>query len=136
MGITTGRLDKATVSDKLGNIEEMGEMFLTAFGKYNQLVLRDLFQNLMETTPERTGTLRYNWRFRPGGSAGDFLEVNDGTKKPWPREPDEKDYTRNFKKYTIFNNSPYITIVNNGEGGNSHNQNFIQRALAMTDARF
>jgi len=37
---------------------------------------------------------------------------------------------------SLYNNSEYIVIVNNGEGGNQNNQNFIQKALAMTDARF
>jgi len=135
MGIRAGELSRPTKSTD-GNIDQMGDIFLQAFGEYNQLILRDLFKNLMETTPEKTGTLRYNWRFLPGGNAGKFLAVNDGTSKPWPREPDEKNYLRNFKQYTIYNNSPYIVKVNNGEGGNEANQNFIQRAMEMTNQKF
>lgn len=120
---------------KTSSLEEVGDILLTTFGDYKQKILRELWNNLMETTPERTGTLRYNWRFKPGGKAGSFLSPNDGSIKPWPREPDEVNYERNWKELTIYNNSPYIVKVNNGEGGNEANQNFIQRALAMTDTK-
>ena len=115
--------------------KDIGSVFLSMFGGYQQLILRELFSNLMETTPERTGTLRYNWRFQPGGKVGSFLQENDGTSRPYPREPEDVEYQRPFKEFTIYNNSPYINIVNSGLGGNENNQGFIQRALAMTDAK-
>ena len=133
MGISASKLG---ADKKVTDIAEIGDVMLTAFGDYRRLILNDLFANLMETTPERTGTLRYNWRFNPYSKPGDFLAVNDGSPKPWPREPDDMVYDRDFSHFTIYNNSPYILIVNNGEGGNAGNQNFIQRALAMTDSKF
>ena len=129
MPITTSDLSpQQTVKEA----KDIGTVFLTMFGGYQQLILKELFANLMETTPERTGTLRFNWHFNPYKNAGSELEDNDGTKKPWPREPDDKTYQRAFSHFTIYNNSPYINIVNSGLGGNNHNEGFIQRALEMT----
>ena len=119
---------------KVSSLEEVGDVFMNLLGDYKQAILRDLWDNLMETTPEKTGTLRHNWRFNPYKGPGDYLRVNDGTNQPWPREPDEKVYKAvNISVMTIYNNSPYIVMVNNGESGNEANQNFIQRALAMTE---
>lgn len=118
---------------RASSLDEVGDIFMTTFGEYQTKLLYELWDNLMETTPERTGTLRFNWRFKPGGSPGSGFEENDGTPKPWPREPQDVQYTKAWKEFTIYNNSPYIVIVNNGEGGNEHNQNFIQRAMQMTN---
>jgi len=125
MGITTSSL------------EEMGDMVVSAFGDYKQAIVAELFDNLMETTPQKTGTLNYNWRFIRGNSPGSFKQPNDGTN--WPDPPRPSENMRIGVKWdyiSLYNNSEYIVIVNNGEGGNQNNQNFIQKALAMTDARF
>ena len=39
-------------------------------------------------------------------------------------------FSDRWKNFTIYNNTPYINMVNDGEGGNEHNADFIQRALA------
>lgn len=120
---------------KASSLEEVGDIFMTTFGDYQTKLLYELWDNLMETTPERTGTLRFNWRFKPGSLPGSGFAENDGTPKPWPREPQDIVYKKAWKEFTVYNNSPYIVIVNNGEGGNENNQNFIQRAMQMTNVK-
>lgn len=122
---------------KTSPLEEMGDMIISSFGEYKQAIVIDLFDNLMETTPQKTGTLNYNWRFQRGDSPGNFRQPNTG--ENWPDPPRPRETMKIGVKWdfiSLYNNSEYIVIVNNGEGGNEHNQNFIQRALAMTDARF
>jgi hypothetical protein len=119
------------------SLEEVGDVLLSAFGDYKLAITLDLFDNLMETTPEKTGTLKYNWRVVKGGSAGNFRQPNTG--ESWPDPPRPSEAMRIGKQWdslTLYNNSEYIVKVNNGESGNELNQNFIQRALAMTNARF
>lgn len=122
---------------KASSLEEVGDIILSSFDDYKMAILVELFDNLMETTPERTGTLKYNWRFVRGDQPGNFRQPNTGESWPEPPRPDE--FMRIGKKWefvSLYNNSEYIVKVNNGEGGNENNQNFIQQALAMTDARF
>ena len=121
---------------KTSSLEEVGDIMLNSFGDYKQLILRELWNNLMETTPEKTGTLKHNWRYKVGPAIGSYYAENDGSFKSEYIAPDEKFFDKRWNSFTIYNNSEYIVKVNNGEGGNGHNQNFIQRALAMTDARF
>ncbi len=120
----------------VNSLDELGEAVINAFGDHRIAILGSLFNNLMETTPEKTGTLKFNWRFQPGGNAGSFLQENTGDYRDDPRNPDSVVYIRNWKQYTIYNNSPYVIKVNDGESGNEQNQNFIQRALAMTESEF
>lgn len=122
---------------KTSSLEEVGDILLSAFGEHKVAIIVDIFDNLMETTPEKTGTLKYNWRFVRGNSPGNFRQPNTGESWPDPPRPDENMRVGiKWEEITLYNNSEYIVKVNNGEGGNSHNQNFIQRALFMTDAKF
>ena len=119
------------------SLEEVGDIVLSSFEDHKMAIVVSLFDNLMETTPENTGTLKYNWRFTRGDQAGNFRQPNTGETWPEPPRPDE--YMRIGKKWdmvSLYNNSEYIVKVNNGEGGNENNQNFIQQALAMTANEF
>lgn len=122
---------------KASSLEEIGDIVVSALGDYKVAILVDLFDNLMETTPEKTGTLKYNWRFTRGDTPGSFRQPNTG--ESWPEPPRPSEYMKIGKKWdsiSLYNNSEYIVIVNNGEGGNEHNQNFIQEALQMTKVNF
>jgi len=122
---------------KTSSLEEVGDILLSSFGDYKVAIIVDLFDNLMETTPVNTGTLKYNWRFARGDSAGPFRQPNTGDSWPEPPRPSENIRIGvKWENISLYNNSEYIVKVNNGEGGNQNNQNFIQEALAMTDARF
>ena len=117
---------------KVTSLEQVGDVLLTAFGDDKARIVEQLWDNLMETTPEDTGTLKANWNMHPGGKAGKTFIENTGIGVAERAKPDMTKYIRNWKEFTIFNNSPYIIKVNNGESGNEHNQNFIQEAMAMT----
>ena len=119
---------------KASSLEEVGDIMIQVFGDHKQKVAQDLFDNLMEETPEATGTLKHNWKARPGSKIGKGFIENTGQMLGEPPEVDFSKYTRNWSMFTIFNNSPYIVHVNNGESGNESNQNFIQRAMEMTNA--
>lgn len=117
---------------RASSLEEVGDIMIEAFGKRKRRILQELYTNLMDTTPERTGTLKANWNVKAGAGAGKLLIKNTGKDVIESEIPDFSEYERDWKVFTLYNNSPYIVIVNNGEGGNEHNQNFIQEAMAMT----
>lgn len=117
---------------RASSLEEMGDIIVNAFGDHKQSIITQLYDNLMITTPEATGTLKANWRVKPGSKPGKGLIENTGRNVAEQPSPDFSKYTRNWSVFSIYNNSPYIVLVNNGEGGNEHNQNFIQEAMAMT----
>jgi len=117
---------------RASSLEEVGDIMIEAFGKRKRRIIEELFDNLMETTPEKTGTLKANWFVKAGKGAGRFVIENNGLDAIEPETPDFSQYERDWKTFTLYNNSPYIVIVNNGEGGNQHNQNFIQAAMEMT----
>jgi len=122
---------------KTSSLEELGDIIVSSFGEYKLEIAIDIFDNLMVTTPENTGTLKYNWRFVKGDQPGNFRQPNNG--ESWPEPPRPSETLKIGKKWnslSFYNNSEYIVKVNNGEGGNENNQNFIQAALAMTDAKF
>ncbi len=119
------------------DLDEVGNVFMTMFAEHRYEIFVDLFQNLVDNSPEKTGTLRYNWKFNPYSKAGSEMRENDGSNQPWPREPDEKTYLRaNISHFTIYNLTPYLVHVNDGKKGNSANQNFIQRSIAQTQNKF
>lgn len=120
----------------VNSLDELSEAVISAFGDHKLAILDSLFENLMITTPEKTGTLKFNWRFKPGGKAGSFVKENTGDYLPDPRKPSEVEYVRNWSQYTVYNNSPYIMNVNDGDIGPDYNKNFIQAALAMTEDEF
>ena len=122
---------------KTSSLEEVGDVLLSSFGDYKVSIMLELFDNLMETTPEKTGTLKYNWRFIRGDEPGSFRQPNTGESWPEPPRPNENiRIGAKWETISLYNNSEYIVKVNNGEGGNENNQNFIQQALEMTNARF
>lgn len=121
----------------VARLDDVGDVIASAIGDYKMAILVSIFDNLMETTPEKTGTLKYNWRFIRGDSPGNFRQPNTGESWPEPTRPSEN--MRIGKKWdsvSLYNNSEYIVKVNNGEGGNENNQNFIQQALAMSSSEF
>jgi len=117
---------------RASSLEEVGDIMINVFDDFRRDTARQLFENLMETTPEATGTLKANWNAKPGSKIGTQLIENTGKDVIERPTPDFDKYIRNWKVFTIYNNSPYIVHVNNGESGNEHNQNFIQAAMAMT----
>jgi len=117
---------------RASSLEEVGDIMIEAFGKRKRRIIQELYENLMETTPEKTGTLKSNWFIKPGSGAGKKFIENTGKDVTESETPDFSEYERDWKTFTLYNNSPYIVKVNNGESGNSHNQNFIQRAMEMT----
>jgi len=117
---------------RASSLEEVGDIMINIFGDHKKKIASQLFDNLMETTPEATGTLKANWKARPGSKAGKTVIENTGRNVKETPVPDFDRYVRNWTMFTIYNNSPYIVLVNNGEGGNDHNQNFIQEAMMMT----
>lgn len=117
---------------RASSLEDVGDIMINVFDDFRRDTARELFENLMETTPEATGTLKANWKAKPGSKAGKTFIINTGKDVAEQPVPDFDKYIRNWKVFTIYNNSPYIVHVNNGESGNEHNQNFIQAAMAMT----
>ncbi len=117
---------------RASSLEEVGNIMINIFGDYKRDTARKLFINLLKETPENTGTLKFNWMARPGGKAGKNYRENDGSNAPEREVPDFTKYKRNWSQFTIYNNSPYIVHVNNGESGNEANQNFIQAAMEKT----
>lgn len=120
--------------------DELGNAVLRNFGDYKKELAASLFENLMETTPVDTGTLRANWKHAPGETGGNSQRIeNTGEFHDRPAPLDMDKYKRNWSVYTVFNFSEYVEHVNNGLSGNSHNQGFIGSAIAMTEvdaARF
>lgn len=119
-------------SFRANSLEEVGDVMIRFFEDFRLKLVEELYDNLMITTPEATGTLKANWNLKAGSGAGKRFIENTGKDIANPQEPDFSKYKRNWKIFTLYNNSPYIVIVNNGEGGNEHNQNFIQEAMMMT----
>jgi len=117
---------------RASSLEEMGDILINAFGEHQNKIAADLYENLMETTPEATGTLKANWKVHVGSKAGEGLIENTGRDVPEQPVPDFAKFDKKWKALTLYNNSPYIVHVNNGESGNEHNQNFIQAAMMMT----
>lgn len=115
------------------SLEDVGDILINSFGKFQNKLAERLYDNLMETTPEATGTLRANWKVNVGPRAGKGFIENKGISLGEPKKP-KFDYSNRWTAITLYNNSPYIVLVNNGEGGNDRNQNFIQRAMEMTHA--
>ncbi len=117
--------------------EDIGDILVSAFGDFKMAIIVELFDSLMETTPEKTGTLKYNWRFIRGDESGNFRQPNTGESWPEPPRPNENmRIGKNWESVSLYNNSEYIVKVNNGEGGNENNQNFIQQAIAMANSKF
>lgn len=117
------------MSIEVGSLEEIGDFTIKAFSEYKSQIARSIFYHLMGTTPVRTGYLKSNWRAVPGNMGGSGKnKFVKGKHYSEPELQDLDEYTRG-DHFTIFNNTPYIAIVNNGEGGNDHNQNFIQSAV-------
>lgn len=117
---------------RASSLEDVGNIMIEALGKRKRRIIQELFENLMETTPEATGTLKANWFVKTGSGAGKKLIKNTGIQVNESDIPDFSEYERDWKIFTLYNNSPYIVMVNNGEGGNGHNQNFIEKAMEMT----
>lgn len=117
---------------RASSLEEVGDIMINVFDDFRRDTAKELFENLMETTPEATGTLKANWKAKPGSKIGKGFIENTGKDVVEKPVPDFDKYIRNWKVFTIYNNSPYIVHVNNGNSGNEHNQNFIQAAMMMT----
>ena len=116
----------------INRLEDLGEAVIETFGDYKNRTVEVIHEKLIEDggTPVKTGTLRANWRAAPGNTGSDtYFTPNTGEKREKPKRFDTSKYLRNWKMFTIRNNSPYVIHVNDGLSGNSHNANFIQAAL-------
>ena len=103
-------------------------------GKEASKILYHIHLELSYTTPSDTGTLRANWHHGIRPNSNFIPRVKDAS---IPR-PDVKFKNYGFNHaYYLWNNSPYITYVNDGIAGkagqtakSSANQYFIQKAIA------
>lgn len=136
-----GRVNIAKLPNRVETLDGMKGVMLEALDNFKQSIALSLYDNLVGTsqkngtTPEDTGTLKKNWRVTPGNTGGSSF-IQNTRQKVEPRQRPNKLYLRNWKKFTIFNNSPYVNYVNNGIRGNEHNQNFIQNALKKTEVKY
>ena len=114
-------------------VKSLGELVAETqneFGDYQNRVVQEVFDALVDGTPFETGNLRANWKVAPGSQErSGYDEYGDSA--PMPEKPNMKKYKRNWTNFSVYNNTPYIEKVNNGEGGNEHNANFIQMALSQ-----
>lgn len=113
------------------SLDDLGRAAVEAFEDDKERIIMSIYNSLMIHTPHDTGTLKANWRLSPGAANNTYFIPNTGddvVKKPIKNAM--TDYVRNWKKFTLYNNSPYVGFVNNGVGGNKKNQNFIQKAVA------
>ena len=120
----------------INRLEDLGEAVIEVFGDYKNRTAEVIYEKLTEPggTPVKTGTLRANWKAAPGKTGSDTRFIpNTGENREAPARFDTSKYLRNWKMFTIRNNSPYVIHVNNGISGNGHNANFIQAALQKAD---
>lgn len=117
---------------RVKTLKDIGRFAIESFEDGKEKLVMDIHKHLMNTTPVRTGTLKSNWRMTPGSLVNRTFIPNTGeTRTPKPIKNAITDYVRNWKKFVIYNNTPYVNIVNDGINGNEHNQNFIQKAIAL-----
>ena len=116
------------------NFDDIGDFFTQALGRHKVKIAKSLYENLMETTPEKTGALKGNWYINKGLNVGGKEFDKSRTEQPTPDVERFKESKANA--LTIYNPAPYIVLVNNGEGGNQANQNFVQKAMQMTEDEF
>lgn len=122
------------------SLADLGEAVIKASEDYRHRAAEVVYDNLTKNkntsgigTPVKTGTLRANWQAAPGNTGGDGFIKNTGESRAKPARFDTSKYLRNWSVFTIKNNSPYVIHVNDGISGNSHNANFIGKALAQAE---
>ena len=114
----------------INSFNDLGNAVIESFGDYRHRTAEVLHESLVSVTPEKTGTLKANWKGAPGKTGTDSYIPNTGEKRQRPPRFDTSKYLRNWSVFTIRNNSPYVKFVNDGIRGNQHNVNFIQRGIA------
>jgi len=142
-----GSINLEQLPDHVETLEGLQGVMLEALGSFNRSITLSLYDNLMITTPsinaghpfpERTNTLKKNWRVAPGNTGdSSFLPRSTKVRVVDRARPTKVfNYLGEAKKITIFNNSPYVNYVNNGIRGNDANSHFIQKALKMTEDKY
>ena len=125
----------AVVVKKLSDI---GKSVIEAFEDDKENNIMRIYESLLINTPKDTNTLVSNWRLSPGSIANKTYFIENTGEKRIPKSVKDArfDYVRNWKTFSLYNNSPYVGIVNNGLNGNAKNQNFIQRSVEQAVGSF
>lgn len=103
---------------------------------YNELITGTPREN-DSGTPVATGTLKANWEvgIRPRSKAK-YQRPSNNKQRVYPNPPLATAKTYNIhNRYYIWNNTPYLGLVNAGIGNNAINAGFIQKAIARGEAR-
>lgn len=120
------------------SLDDLGKAVIEAFEDNKEDDVMNIYDALLINTPKDTHTLVSNWRLSPGSIANTtyFIENTGERRTPRSVKDARTDYVRNWKTFSLYNNSPYVGAVNNGFNGNSHNQNFIQKSVEQAVGSF
>lgn len=99
--------------------------------KHRQFML-DVWTELVNTTPVKTGKARYSWKISPGSPY--TKEIPDG-QYGYPPLPNLDRYVRNWTKWYIANTAPYIAELNQGSSKQAPT-GFVEIAIDRVTIRY
>ena len=119
------------------NVEQylgfMNQQVIEVTEATNKRFLNNLWNNVVEGNPVKSGLSRYSWRLVGGEPTGYLPKLGnynpkDGTVFGYPAKPKALRTGKTFKQYSMFNNQNYVVKLNESE--TKYYYQFINNGIA------